>query len=82
MNKLIIYLIVGLIIGCSTNTDYIKPTEATYEPESDYVPAPPRITPDSGPTISAVEGKERVYDPVKVKGIKELQHQIYYDKIG
>ena len=82
MNKLIIYSIIGLILGCATverNTDYIK---ATDEPKSDYVPAPPRITPDSGPTVSALEGEDKTYDPVKVKGIKELQHRIYYDKIG
>ena len=82
MNKLIISLSAVLVIGCATaerNTDYIK---ATDEPKSDYVPAPPRITPDSGPTVSALEGEDKTYDPVKVKGIKELQHRIYYDKIG
>jgi len=82
MNKLIIYSIIGLILGCATverNTDYIK---ATDEPKSDYVPAPPRITPDSGPTISAIEGTEKEYLPVRVKGVGELQHRIYNDKIG
>ena len=84
MNKLIISLLAVLVIGCATtewNTDYIKPTDE-FEEKSDYVPAPPRITPDSGPTVSALEGEDKTYDPVKVKGIKELQHRIYYDKIG
>ena len=82
MNKLIISLSAVLVIGCATaerNTDYIKPTD---EPKSDYVPAPPRITPDSGPTISAIEGTEKEYLPVRVKGVGELQHRVYNDKIG
>ena len=84
MNKLIISLLSVLVIGCAIterNTDYIKPTDE-YEPKSDYVPAPPRITPDSGPTISAIEGTEKEYLPVRVKGVGELQHRVYNDKIG
>ena len=55
---------------------------AQAEDNDDYVPAPPRITPDSGPTISAIEGTEKEYLPVRVKGVGELQHRVYNDKIG
>ena len=84
MNKLIISLTAVLVIGCATterNTDYIKPTDE-YKEKSEYVPAPPRMTPDAGPTISAIEGKEKEYLPVRTKGVGELQHSIYNDKIG
>ena len=74
MNKLIISLLAVLVIGCATterNTDYIKPTDE-YEPKSDYVPAPPRITPDAGPTVSALGIKDKEYLPVEVEEIQPL----------
>ena len=55
---------------------------AQAEDNDDYVPAPPRITPDAGPTISAVEGKDKEYLPVEVEEIPELLDLFDNDKIG
>ena len=37
-----------------------------------YVPAPPRITPDAGPTVSALGIKDKEYLPVEVEEIQPL----------
>ena len=38
----------------------------------DYVPAPPKITPDAGPTVSALGIKDKEYIPVEVEEIPPL----------
>ena len=45
---------------------------AQAEDNDDYVPAPPRITPDAGPTVSALGIKDKEYLPVEVEEIQPL----------
>ena len=45
---------------------------AHAEDNDDYVPAPPRITPDAGPTVSAMGIKDKEYIPVEVEEIPPL----------
>ena len=45
---------------------------AQAEDNDDYVPAPPRITPDAGPTVSAMGIKDKEYLPVEVEEIPPL----------
>ena len=45
---------------------------AQAEDNDEYVPAPPRITPDAGPTVSALGIKDKEYLPVEVEEIQPL----------
>ena len=45
---------------------------ALAEDNDDYVPAPPKITPDAGPTVSALGIKDKEYIPVEVEEIPPL----------
>jgi len=45
---------------------------AHAEDNDDYVPAPPRITPDAGPTVSALGIEDKEYIPVEVEEIPPL----------
>ena len=45
---------------------------ALAEDNDDYVPAPLKITPDAGPTVSALGIKDKEYIPVEVEEIPPL----------